>query len=73
MNYNMVKLHLCIAEIYTETEKIEKFVDNWDTRSPFSAEYVLIYESLTRIRTLDKMIHDELFPEMIAEYKKEDK
>lgn len=71
MNYNMVKLHLCIAEIIRETQKIEKFANNWDKRDLFGAEYVFIIESLNMIRALDRQIHDELFPEMIAE--KEDK
>lgn len=69
---DIVKLHLCIAEIFRETQRIEMFANNWDTRDPFGADYAFIIESLNMIRALGKQIHNELFPEMIAETEKED-
>lgn len=72
---DLVKLHLCTAEIFRETQKIERFAYNWDKLDPypFSADYEFIIESLKTIRALDKQIHNELFPKMSAETEKEDK
>lgn len=67
------KLHMCVAEIFRQAKRIEMFADNWDTRDPCSPDYKFIITAVNLIQAFDKQIHNELFPEMIAEYKKEDK
>lgn len=67
------KLHMCVAEIFRQAKRIEMFADNWDTRDPCSPDYKFIITAVNLIQAFDKEIHDKLFPEMIAEYKKEDK
>lgn len=72
-DYDINMLHMCVAEIFRQAKRIEMFADNWDKRDPCSVDYPFILDSVYLIRALDKQIHDELFPEMIAKSEKEDK
>ncbi len=57
------KIHIIVAEIFNTTNKIEVTAQQWDVRDSNSIQFLEILENCQYLKSLDKLLHDELFPD----------